>query len=377
MAFMDQINSVSMESNAVHDDPIDLCLGHYNPAGDNEKMDACFSAFDKNGDGLIDKGEFASICRTLFRNDRGFIYNIEQPQIEEMHAVFDLNKDGYIDREEFIFCWDRWIKKIVRPVSVFLIVDVQNDFISGSLNISHCSAKQNGAEVIEPINKLLDTVKFDAVFYSLDWHPSDHVSFIDNLSQRKVHPSSPVSAEEAQTYDTVIFEGPPLMKQRLWPRHCVQDSWGAELHKDLKIVENAIKIYKGTNPEVDSYSVFWDNKKLADTTLFSELKQRNATDIYICGLAYDVCVGATAADSLAIGYRTILIDDCCRGVDLRDIEKTRNTVTSNNGVIVNSTQVKSMVEGRDRRPELGYKLAMELKSALHNKTDSADLSENA
>lgn len=46
---------------------------------------------------------------------------------------------------------------------------------------------------------------------------------------------SQVSAEEAKTYDTVIFEGPPLMKQRLWPRHCVQDSWGAELHKDLKV----------------------------------------------------------------------------------------------------------------------------------------------
>lgn len=44
-----------------------------------------------------------------------------------------------------------------------------------------------------------------------------------------------MSAEEARTYDTVIFEGPPLMKQRLWPRHCVQDSWGAELHKDLKV----------------------------------------------------------------------------------------------------------------------------------------------
>ena len=39
----------------------------------------------------------------------------------------------------------------------------------------------------------------------------------------------------AQVYDTVIFAGPPPMKQRLWPRHCVQDSWGAELHKDLKV----------------------------------------------------------------------------------------------------------------------------------------------
>ena len=44
-----------------------------------------------------------------------------------------------------------------------------------------------------------------------------------------------MKAEDAKTYDTVVFEGPPLMKQRLWPRHCVQDSWGAELHKDLKV----------------------------------------------------------------------------------------------------------------------------------------------
>ena len=46
-----------------------------------------------------------------------------------------------------------------------------------------------------------------------------------------------MSAEDAQTYDTVVFEGVngQPMKQRLWPRHCVQESWGAELHKDLKV----------------------------------------------------------------------------------------------------------------------------------------------
>lgn len=42
-------------------------------------------------------------------------------------------------------------------------------------------------------------------------------------------------ADKAQAYDTVMFAGPPPMKQRLWPRHCVQDTWGAELHKDLKV----------------------------------------------------------------------------------------------------------------------------------------------
>lgn len=146
----------------------------------------------------------------------------------------------------------------------------------------------------------------------------------------------------------------------------------------FQLVDNAIKVYKGTNPDVDSYSVFWDNKKLTETTLSAQLKSNNMTDIYVCGLAYDVCVGnyevyiiyfifsdvkflgATAIDALAIGYRTILLDDCSRGVDLLDIEKTKNTVIKNNGIIVNSSEVKAMVEGRDRRPELGYKLAMEL-----------------
>lgn len=59
----------------------------------------------------------------------------------------------------------------------------------------------------------------------------------------------------------------------------------------FQIVEHGVKVYKGTNPEVDSYSVFWDNKKLSDTSLIAQLKSRGVTDVYVCGLAYDVCVG--------------------------------------------------------------------------------------
>ncbi|XP_050355047.1 uncharacterized protein LOC126776507 [Nymphalis io] len=329
-------------------------------------MDACYETFDKDGDGLLNLDEFRLICKALFRNDKGHIYPISEEKASHVFQVFDKNDDGFIDKEEFSFCWNHWIKVIVRPVSAFLIVDVQNDFISGTLNISKCNAQQDGSEVVDPINRLLETVPFDCVFYSLDWHPPDHVSFIDNVHMRELHPSSPVSADKAQAYDTVVFAGPPPMKQRLWPRHCVQDTWGAELHKELKVVEKAIKVYKGTNPEVDSYSVFWDNKKLTDTSLSTQLRSRGATDIYICGLAYDVCVGATIADALAIGYRAVLVDDASRGVDLQDIENTKRAILDNHGVIVDSHQVLAMVEGRDRRPELGYKLAMELKDALED-----------
>lgn len=49
--------------------------------------------------------------------------------------------------------------------------------------------------------------------------------------------------------------------------------------------------------------------------------------------------GATAIDALTAGYRMVLIDDCCRGVDLHDIEATKENILSNHGVIVQSHEV--------------------------------------
>lgn len=179
------------------------------------------------------------------------------------------------------------------------------------------------------------------VFYSLDWHPSDHISFIDNVHIRPLHSSSPIQADHAKVMDTVIFDGSPPIKQRLWPKHCIQESWGAELHKDLKILENSVKVFKGTNPDVDSYSLFHDNQRISQTPLNAHLKAKGITDIFVCGLAYDVCVGATVVDAITSGYRTILLDDCCRGVDLKGIDSLKETVTSTNGVIITSQQVQN------------------------------------
>lgn len=78
---------------------------------------------------------------------------------------------------------------------------------------------------------------------------------------------------------------------------------------------------------------------MSETTLSAQLKMKGITDIYVCGLAYDVCVGATAVDAISSGYRTILLDDCCRGVDLKDIESVKETVVSTNGVIVTGKEV--------------------------------------
>lgn len=64
-------------------------------------MDACFNAFDKDGDGFLSISEFDLICRALFRNDRGKIYGLEEDQLREVYSIFDFKGDGLIDREEF------------------------------------------------------------------------------------------------------------------------------------------------------------------------------------------------------------------------------------------------------------------------------------
>ena len=115
-----------------------------------------------------------------------------------------------------------------------IAIDVQNDFISGTLALKNQKAKQDGKEVVSVINELKQNVKFDLVVFTLDWHPSDHCSFHSNVKKYKISEKSHIKAEEAKMYDTVEYDKVPL-EQILWPDHCVQNSWGAELHADLKV----------------------------------------------------------------------------------------------------------------------------------------------
>lgn len=71
-------------------------------------------------------------------------------------------------------------------MSALIIVDMQNDFICGSLALKNSPAKQDGFRVIPVINHILQSTKFDCVVYTLDWHPADHISFIDNVAKWKL-----------------------------------------------------------------------------------------------------------------------------------------------------------------------------------------------
>ena len=74
---------------------------------------------------------------------------------------------------------------------------------------------------------------------------------------------------------------------------------------------------KGMNPEVDSYSGFFDNAKRGDTGLSEFLKENQIERVFICGLALDYCVMFTALDALNEGFETFLITDATRPVNVK------------------------------------------------------------
>ncbi len=178
--------------------------------------------------------------------------------------------------------------------AALIIVDVQNDFIPGG-----ALAVSEGDQVVPVINSIQP--EFGTVIATQDFHPANHGSFAAN------HP-------ERNPGEFIDLNG---LNQILWPVHCVQGSTGAEFYKDLNS-ENLDAIFqKGMNPEVDSYSGFFDNARRGDTGLGDFLKKKGIKTVFVAGLALDYCVKFTALDAVSLGFETYLIEDATRAVNLQ------------------------------------------------------------
>jgi len=99
--------------------------------------------------------------------------------------------------------------------------------------------------------------------------------------------------------------------------HCVQGTRGAELHHDLARAKITQIFQKGTDPNLDSYSGFFDNGHTKATGLGAWLNERWIKQLYILGLATDYCVRATALDARQLGFDVWVVEDGCRAVDVR------------------------------------------------------------
>ena len=199
-----------------------------------------------------------------------------------------------------------------------IVVDLQHDFCPGG-----SLAVREGDVIVPIIDRILSA--FDCVVATQDWHPANHLSFAIN------HPGHQVG-------DIIELGGLP---QVLWPVHCVQNTAGAAFHRAFDISGLDAVFQKGIDPEIDSYSGFFDNNRGRSTGLGDYLNKRGVGTVYICGLATDYCVQATALDALALGFETFVISDACRGVDLQpgDSEKALADLAQAGAKIVSSAQI--------------------------------------
>lgn len=157
-----------------------------------------------------------------------------------------------------------------------IVVDVQNDFCpGGALPVA------KGDEIIPKLNAVIQSFEHRGlpVFFTRDWHPKDHCSFVSQGG--------------------------------IWPAHCVKGSRGARFHPDLFVPTEAHVISKATRRNFEAYSAF------QGTTLERRLRDLGVRRLVVGGLATDYCVKNTVLDGLAAGFGVDLMTDCVKGVNLK------------------------------------------------------------
>lgn len=330
----------------------------------NPEMQQWFERHITSMRDVLTQEDLAELLKYLF-TDYGDPSIDRTSVTEHLFQTFDLNHDGKIDLFELEYVWHQWWVPIQEPKSALIVVDLQNDFTSGTLSLKDTSSCRGPESLIPVVNELIEQVPWDLVVYSLDWHPKDHVSFFENRRCHAFHETCKISVEDAKLFDTILFKDTHFesgyFEQTLFPAHCVQGTWGAELHKDLKVAEKSLKIYKGGDPNVDSYSAFWDYKRCSSTALHKELQSRRITHTFICGVGYDVCAGFTAKDALELGYRTVMVEDACCGKSAADTIEMKSKLRSQHCILVDSTEVADLASGRVRPLELGIQSARMLR----------------
>jgi len=163
----------------------------------------------------------------------------------------------------------------VRPFDALIVVDMQVDFMPGG-----ALPVPGGDEIVGRVNEYVElfTRAGATVVLTRDWHPPNHVSF--------------------------RTRGGP------WPPHCVQNTPRASFHPGLRVPREALVISKATDPDREAYSGF------EGTELDAELRRRGVRRVFVCGVATDYCVKATALDAVRLGYQVFLLADAVRGVNV-------------------------------------------------------------
>ena len=198
-------------------------------------------------------------------------------------------------------------------MKALLLIDIQNDFLPGGR-----LAVPEGDAIIQLVNDLQP--QFELVVATQDWHPAGHQSFASSHTGRS-------------QFEEIDLHGLP---QVLWPDHCTQASDGAALAPALQAERIEAIFRKGMNPEIDSYSAFFDNGHRKSTGLADYLRGRGVTEVFLAGLAADYCVYFSAKDALAEGFAATIVEDATRAISAEGWEKAKADLQEHGGRLVPS-----------------------------------------
>ena len=201
-------------------------------------------------------------------------------------------------------------------MKALIMIDIQNDFLpGGSLPVP------GGDRIIDVVNKI--SGKFDLVVATQDWHPVDHKSFASS------HPGHKAG-------DRIMVGD---IEQILWPDHCVQGTKGAMFPGGLNFNMAEAIFRKGMNTGIDSYSGFYDNGHLKSTGLAGYLREKDVIDVFLCGLAGDICVYYSALDAVKEGFKTWLIEDATQPLDKENFTHLKSVLIKKGCSLTESTKL--------------------------------------
>ncbi len=98
----------------------------------------------------------------------------------------------------------------------------------------------------------------------------------------------------------------------VWGEHAMRGTWGSRIVEPLKPENGDIVVEKST------YDGF------LFTNLEELLKNKGVKDVYLCGVATDICVKHTAFGAFARGFKVHVIKDACAGTSKEEHKRALN-----------------------------------------------------
>lgn len=159
--------------------------------------------------------------------------------------------------------------------AALVVLNVQNDFC-----LDGATAVRDAELILETIVRLMG--QFDFVVGTMEWHPANHVSFLEQGG--------------------------------VWPAHCVQKTVGAELHRSVDPHTFNLMLRLGVEADQDTHSAFAATG--SNSLPLHEVLWRQGIDtFYVTGLATEYGVRATVLDGLKNGYQVHVLKDAIAAIN--------------------------------------------------------------